>query len=95
MSIESIRMYIEKRLKEYGENPLLVIEDMAKGKDTVRLYFADFDHLNLYLQGEPCKASTERFLPTDIFCEVKKTDVWKITHGYTLAHLNKSPNSTD
>ncbi|MNV44627.1 hypothetical protein D3C71_1363940 [compost metagenome] len=64
---------------------------MSKGTERVTLYFPEVEYINKYLDGKPVIASTERFLDTDIMYSVRKKDVWKVTDGFTLAHLN-NPN---
>ncbi|MNB93323.1 hypothetical protein D3C81_768290 [compost metagenome] len=92
-NIHSLMKTISETIKRYSENPLLVIEDMSKGEDNVTLFFHGIEEVNLYREGKPVVASTERFLDNDIMFSVAKKDVWKVTDGFTLAHLNNQDNT--
>lgn len=70
------------------KDPRYLINFMAKEDGTIRIYFASEHEYNLYKEGKASIGSTERFCSGDIFCNVPKERIEKITDGMTIAHIN-------
>jgi len=89
--MENIVDLFERLAREREEglkvNPRYDIDKLADDNGEIRIYFNSNVEYEMYLDGKGVIGSTERFLDTDVFCNVHKDRIEKLTDGRTLAHI--------
>ncbi|WP_149847038.1 hypothetical protein [Paenibacillus sp. 37] len=89
--METITELFKRLEKEREEglklNPRYDIDKLADENGEVSIYFHSSIEYQMYLDGNSVIGSTERFLHSDIFRNVHKDRIEKLTDGRTLAHI--------
>ncbi|SDM15569.1 hypothetical protein SAMN05428961_11095 [Paenibacillus sp. OK060] len=89
--MESVTEILKRLEKEREEglkvNPRYDIDKLADENGEVLIYFHSSKEYQMYLDGKSVIGSTERFLHSDIFRNVQKDRIEKLTDGRTLAHI--------
>lgn len=90
---EEVSDFFKNLLVNLEKDPRYLINHMADKNGELRIYFASMEQYNEYKKGKAVIGSTERFLNTDMFCEVPKERIEKITDGMTIAYIREENNN--
>lgn len=86
--MDMVNEAIKRRQEGLKTNPRYDIDvTFADKNGEVRVYFHSMEEYRAYQNGEATKGSTERFFDGDIFCNVPKERIEKITDGGTIVHI--------